>query len=107
MISCTTKKDISFPNLLFLLWGIEKCYFEAFSYVKHSQAYNTPEFDQGYKKFVEWWTSEEFEGYIDELEGAFKGLVSEKEETWNKEQARKVMKDMLEHEAKFWASAAT
>lgn len=104
MISCADNKSISFANLLLLLWGIEKCYFDAFSYVKQEEAYQHPEFDDGYRKFVEWWTAAEFGKYIDELEEGF-NAVRKKGEAWDEEQGRELMRVMLEHEASFWASA--
>jgi hypothetical protein len=105
MISCcSTNKNISFANILLLLWGIEKCYYEAFMYIKKSEAYNTPAFATSYRKFVEWWTADEFGKYIDELEEGFY-VAGGGKEGWDEGQGREVLKIMLEHEANFWASA--
>jgi thiaminase len=104
MISCADDKSISFANLLLFLWGIEKCYFEAFSYVKQAEAYKSREFDEGYRKFVDWWTAAEFGMYIKELEEGF-NAVRKNGERWDEKQGRELMRVMLEHEASFWASA--
>jgi thiaminase len=106
MLSCVSEKDrkVSFATLLLLLWGIEKCYYEAFLAVKESKHF--PELDESVKNFVEWWTTSEFCCYIDKLESVFQE-VREDETAWDWTAAGGIFKIMLIYEKQFWNSTSS
>ena len=104
MMSCVSddhENVISFATLLLLLWGIEKCYYEAFLFVKESAKFTS--LDLSVKNFVEWWTAPEFRNYINKLEGIFE-RVQKDEVTWDLHAARALFKVMLIYESQFWNS---
>jgi len=104
MMNCVKgeSKITSPATSVLLLWGIEKCYYDAFSEVKKSDRYESH--DESAKKFVEWWTSSEFGKYIDTLQKAFEEMKNEDKE-WDSGKGKAIMKTMLYYEKGFWASA--
>lgn len=101
-VSRPSDDKVGFATLILLLWGIERCYYQAFLSVKESE--NFVSLDDSVKHFVEWWTASEFRDYIDKLERVFND-VQGVDTPWDANVARSILKTMLLHESKFWNSS--
>lgn len=88
---------------LLFLWTIEKCYYEAFLFVKQSENYD--QLPDSIKSFVEWLSSDNFKDYINALENSFHSIVEEVDNRDEKERFRQIIAEILRLETLFWASS--
>lgn len=90
-------------EFLLFLWTIEKCYYEAFLFVKQSESYG--QLPDSIKSFVEWWSSDNFKDYINAVEKGFHSIVEEVDDRDEREKFCQIVAEILRLEALFWASS--
>jgi hypothetical protein len=89
-------------NLLLFLWTIERCYYDAFLFVKQSEKYSR--LPISIRNFVDWWSSDDFKNYVNALEKAY-DKKWETLEDWDEVDAFQIVTDILDYEKDFWASS--
>ncbi|KAK6363198.1 hypothetical protein TWF730_000642 [Orbilia blumenaviensis] len=95
-----------------VLWATERCYFDAWGFAKRSSGNDKPsttgtkgEGDVMTRIFIPNWTSDEFEEFVDTLEGLVNGIVEEEgvglgSEAWRR--CEGAWKQVLWLEEGFW-----
>jgi thiaminase len=90
-------------ELLVFLWTIEKCYYEAFLFVQQSK--DSDLLPVSIKSFVDWWSSDDFNDYINALEKMYNAVAAGVDHREEKKELHQIIAEILRLEALFWSSS--
>jgi thiaminase len=97
----STAYNCSFPESLAVLYAAEKTYLDSWMEVKNNLKVQSP-----WQEFIENWTNEEFQGFVDWLAGTLNDLARDKPER-ECQRMEELFLITARYEYLFWEMAAT